>query len=87
MSRVRKFIRSLFSRKKNTGTIALTQTLLDMARVVDDLDKTLTEANVEAQQQNVRVVKAQNELRGIEDLIDKGEVFLTGLKGLFGVVD
>jgi hypothetical protein len=87
MSRVRKFIRSLFSRKKNTGTAALTKTLLDMARVVDELDNTLMEANIEADLQNDRVKAAQNEMRSIEDLIDKGDAFLTGLKGLFGITD
>jgi hypothetical protein len=87
MSRLRKFIDSLFASKRSTGTAALTKTLLDMARVVDDLDRTLAEANKEAEAANVRVIAAGDELKGIEDLIDKGEVFLTGLKGLFGIKD
>jgi polyribonucleotide nucleotidyltransferase len=87
MSKVLKFIGGLFVKRKLAGTQALTKALLDMAKVVTELDDTLDEANSEAQDQADRVRVAKVELQRINDVIEKGETFLTGLKGLFGMTD
>jgi uncharacterized coiled-coil protein SlyX len=58
-----------------------------MSQVIDELDNTLIEANMEASDQNEKVRAAKEKMEDIEILIDKGETFLTGLKGLFGIDD
>jgi hypothetical protein len=87
MSKVRMFIKGLFAKKKLSGTQALTMALLDMAKVVTELDNTLDEASNEASDQHVKVEAAKAELQRINDLVAKGDTFLTGLKSLFGMTD
>jgi hypothetical protein len=84
MGNVLAFIKGLFASKKLNGVDALTMALANMAKVVDDLDNTLMEADIEAELANDRVVAAENEWKRVTVTIDKGRVFLTGLKALFG---
>ena len=88
MSKVRMFINGLFaSKSKLRGVDALTLTMINTMRIVDDLNNQLIDANEQSRAQADKVRAEKIELDRIEDLIDKGETFLTGLKGLFGITD
>lgn len=87
MNKLRAFINQLTISKRLRGTKGLSMTMINAMKVVKELDETLTEANAEAQDQADKVRAAQAEMKRIEDLINKGETFLTGLKGLFGMTD
>ena len=82
MSIKQRFKAFYFGKKKATGTQAVMKTLTQFTSIIDDLNTALEDSNVEAQDQAYRVGAAQVELIRIEDTIDKGEKFLTGLRSL-----
>jgi len=82
MSIKQRFKAFYFGKKKATGTQAVMKTLTQFTSIIDDLNTALEDSNVEAHGQADRVRAARANLQRIEDTIDEGERFLTGLKSL-----